>query len=648
MKNKKILLGLLIAITFLAFLPSLGNKFTNWDDDFYVVNNSVIREFSLQNTVKIFTASYSENYLPLTILSYNIEYNLFKLDPFIYHLDNLLLHLLNCVLVFYLIFLLCGSSRIAFVTALLFGIHPLHVESVAWVAERKDVLYALFFLLALIFYIKYQRSSRTGYLYLALTGFVFSCLSKAMAFTFPFVLLLFDYYLNRKYEKKILLEKIPFFVLAFIFGSLGFLMQKAYGAVNIERLSNTADNLLKAVYNLGFYLYKLLIPVNLSNVYSYPMTLYGMLAAIMLFLLAGAAVCYVKNKTVNFCAFFFLITIFPVLQLIPLGVGVPADRYTYIPAIGIFFLAGAGLEKLYGKLESEHAKRRLLSYGVSVVFILLSSLTFLRCFAWYDGESIWKDALKKDNNSRIAVYHLAVLSFGKGDYEKALKGFTKAIEFDPGFNLAYNQRALVYIHLGEFNRARADIARIKKNNPKAGESCLKLYELCDRMEAKEKKGINRKESLIIEDALSCLAKGNYDAAIKAYTDALVLNPENPEYLNNRGVALSAINDNLNALKDFNAAVKAMKDNALPEYYFNRGNIFRKLGEHNEAIADYSRALQKEKGKAEYYNNRGISYYNLKDYKLALNDFEQAILINPENKSAVKNRDILIQKSNKGK
>ena len=643
MKNKKLLLGVLLLITFLAFLPSLGNKFTNWDDDFYVVNNGVIRELSFQNTVRIFTTSYSENYLPLTILSYNFEYEYFKLNPFYYHLDNLLLHLLNCILVFYLIFLLCANNRIAFFTALLFGIHPLHVESVAWVAERKDLLYSLFFLLSLIFYVQYQKFNKIRYLYLTFAGFALSCFSKAMAVTLPFILILLDYFQSRKCDKKVILEKIPFFVLTLIFGVLGFLMQKTHGAIKAEKLSNISDNILNAVYNLGFYLYKIIIPLNLSNIYSYPSTLFGMIPLIMLVVLTGVIVYRFKNKIIYFCSLFFLITISPVLQLIPLGNGVPADRYTYIPAIGIFFLSITGLEKLYVRFESKSIKRKLILSVISVILIIFISLTFLRCFAWYNGETIWTDAIKNDINSKIAIYNLTVLSFEKGDYDKALTGFSKVIELDPGFDLAYEQRANVYIRLGLYAKARTDIAQIKQNSSKKKDICKKLYELCDRIEGKGKKGINREEAQIVEDGLTFLAQGNYKGAIIKYTEALALSPGNPEYLNNRGVLFSTLNDNLNALKDFDAAIKAVKNDVLPEYYFNRGNLFRKLGKNHKAVADYTNAIQKEKGRSEYYNNRGIAYYNLKDYKLALVDFNQAVFLNPDNKSAVKNRNSLIQK-----
>ncbi len=640
MKNRKLLLGLLLAITFLAFFPSLNNKFTNWDDDHYILNNGVIRELSFQNTAKIFTAKYYKDYLPLTILSYDLEYTFFKLDPFYYHLDNLLLHLFNCLLAFCFIILLCGNNRVAFITALLFALHPLRVESVAWLAERKDVLYAMFYLLSLICYLQYQKFRKNSYLYLALTGFILSCFSKATAVTLPFLLFLLDHYNGRKYDRKAVLEKLPFFIFTLVFGVLAFFMQKAEETVKIEKISGFADNILNALYNLGFYLNKLIAPLELSNVYPYPAALTGMLPLIALLILAVAAIIYYKNKLLNFGALFFLAAIFPMLQLVPFGLGIPADRYTYIPALGLFFLAGTVVEKLYGEYGINEVKRKILTAVIVLVIMLLGALTFIRCFAWYDGETIWKDALKKDNKYWIADYNLAAYYFDKGEYAPALSHFNRTLELDPGSKFAYKQRALTYIRLGEFTKARSDIESMKSYNPKEAENALRLYELCDRLESKVKRGINREEAQAVEDGRTCLAQGNYRGAVVSYTEALVFNPGNPEYLNNKGVALSALNDNLSALKEFDAAIKAMNNDALPEYYYNRGNIFRKLGEHNEAVADYSRAIKKEKGKSEYYNNRGISYFNLKDYKRALDDFEQAVLLNPGNKSAIKNRDML--------
>ncbi len=643
MKNRKLLVFILLLVTFLAFIPSLYNGFTNWDDPDHIINNQFIREFSFANTVKIFTEKCTENYLPLTILSYNVEYLLVQLNPFLYHFDNLLLHLLNCILVFYFIFLLCGKNRIAFITAFLFGLHPLHVESVAWLSERKDVLYAFFYLISLILYLQYRKKKKTVYLAGVTVFFVFSLLSKAMAITLPLALFLLDYYLGEKQGKKLLLEKIPLFVLALFFGVFGFIRQQTHGAIMYERVFSVTNNIFNAFYNLGFYMYKLLLPVNLSHIYDYPLTIAGRFPLIILFVVAAGIVLYLRNKKITFAFLFYICVVFPVLHLVPLGVGIPADRYTYISSLGLFYLCAEGFENLAKRYKEIKLKKLILTGAAVLIGVLLLILTSQRCFVWHDSASLLTDAYKKNPESRRAVHNLSAYYLEAERYDDAINCLTGCIEKNPDFNLAYNLRALAYIKKGEFAKARKDVAQIIANNPKAEENCKKLLELCDRTEKREKKGVSKEEGELTEQGRISLIKGNYKEAVQQYSKALLINPGFPDYMSNRGVAYSALGDLEKALADLNGAIRNQQKSVVSEYYFNRGNVYRKLGRLSEAIADYSIAIKKEPGKSEYYNNRGICYNGKKMYSEALADFESAIRINPANKNAVKNRDLLLKR-----
>ena len=180
----------ILSIVAAVFLPSLKNDFVNWDDDRYVIENNLIKSLSLGNIKNIFTTFYMGNYHPLTILSYALDYRFFKLRPFGYHLTNLLLHLSNCIFTFSVIYMLSRSLPVAFIAAILFGLHPLQVDSVAWVSERKGLLCAAFYLCAIIAYIRYaSKNQESKYYYLSLLFLTFALLSKPMAVTLPFVLL---------------------------------------------------------------------------------------------------------------------------------------------------------------------------------------------------------------------------------------------------------------------------------------------------------------------------------------------------------------------------------------------------------------------------------------------------------------------------
>ena len=228
MKNHKIILSLclILAILAISLFPSLKNDFINWDNQQYTTKNKTITELSWRNIETIFDRTYMGHYHPLTLLSYSLEYRFFKLNPFAYHLTNLILHLLNGLLVFWLILMLKGGVLTSLVVSLLFGIHPLHVESVAWIFERKDLLYSFFFLGSLIVYLAYLKTRGVRYYALSLFLFLLSLFLKSMAVTLPFVLVLCDTLLHRKIDRKCLIEKIPFLVTAFIFWNHGSLRSR--------------------------------------------------------------------------------------------------------------------------------------------------------------------------------------------------------------------------------------------------------------------------------------------------------------------------------------------------------------------------------------------------------------------------------------
>jgi len=278
----KLLVLALILITTSIYFKSLNNQLTTWDDKNYVTENKDIRSLhgdSISYTIKKTFSSYvMGNYHPLTMLSYCMEYAKYQLKPKPYHVTNLIIHLLNTLLVFAFIWLLTQQQWVAFITALLFAIHPMHVESVAWVAERKDVLYSFFYLSALCTYLIYLKKEKTKwiwYVYIFLLFFL-GLLSKAMTVTLPIILFAIDYFLGRKFTVKVILEKSPFLLLSFIFGYIAIEAQKSANAIADISNYNFFDRLLFTCYGLITYLWKIVAPVNLSCFYDYPVKLNGM------------------------------------------------------------------------------------------------------------------------------------------------------------------------------------------------------------------------------------------------------------------------------------------------------------------------------------------------------------------------------------
>ena len=364
---------LIIIIAFFVFSLSLKNGFVQWDDYLYIVNNPAVKSLSFENIKSIFTSVFVSNYIPLTMLSYSLDYYFYGLDPSGYHLTNLILHLLNCILVFWLFFIISKNAGISFITAILFAIHPMHVESVAWIGERKDVLYAFFFLGSLISYCRYLKEGRISrYYYIAIFLFLLSLMSKAMAVTLPLALMLFDYILGRRRNKHIFTDKVPFFILSFIFGAAAIFAMDLNKGIGQKMSFDLFDKLALAGYSIIFYLSKIVMPIGLSCLYVCRERVSLFYLSVIPLLIVLFFACR-RSKTLIFGAAFFLITILPVLKFVPFaGITAVADRYTYISAIGIFFVIGDGFMRLY-KMNMKYisfVRAILIAVSVAIIFYL--------------------------------------------------------------------------------------------------------------------------------------------------------------------------------------------------------------------------------------------------------------------------------------
>jgi tetratricopeptide (TPR) repeat protein len=476
----------MIAITFIIYTPALKNTLTGWDDKNYITIDKDIQKLDAAHIAKIFDlkSSYVGTYLPLTMLSYMLEYNYDKLNPKVYHTTNIILHLINTLLVFLFIRLLARSNITALITALLFAIHTMHVESVAWVAERKDLLYVMFEIAALLAYTWFIRDIKKRWLYymLAIVLFVFAALSKAMAVSMAAILPLIDYYSGRKLsDTKVILEKIPFLLIAVFIGIVAVAAQKS--AIVIDNYS-FYDRILFASYGMITYLWKSILPIGLSCFYDYPLKgTYGWYIVYVIIVLILVWLVYKSikySRVILFGMLFFIFSLALVLQIIPVGGAIIADRYTYIAYIGLFFMIGYGVDYLW-KNKSRKLKflKPVLVIALSVFILFLAIGTYQRCKVWKDTLSIWNDALEK-YPSTIKGYN------GRGDayndlhqYELAIKDLNKALVMKVDYPDAYYNRALSYYWLGKnaqdagkadtassyYNKAIIDCTSAIKYNP---------------------------------------------------------------------------------------------------------------------------------------------------------------------------------------
>lgn len=433
--NRHTIISILLIVVAISvtFAPCLKNGFVNYDDDRYVYRNQMIRDLSWAGAVRIFaTTDYTVLYTPLVYLSYACEYHFFNLDPWIYHLTNLLLHLGSCLLVFWFVLLLGRGVSVACLAALLFGLHPLRVESVAWVTERKDVLYSFFFLGGMVCYL-YYRVLRTAHIYSLLVFlFILAVLSKPVALVLPFVLLLCDYYLGGRVTMDDARRMLPLFCIAAAAALFTLLNARAH--LRDDFGFTATDYFFTANYAVLFYLWKTLCPAHLSCLYPHPLKTGVLLppvflaSPILVFIMACAAARAARRtRAPVFAGLFFLITLAPALRLYPSGLIVVADRYTYLPSVGISFLIAV----IFGWITARGS--RLLAAAAYLVMggvlVAFSWMTMQRCGVWSDNFALWDDAVRKgaDAYVPVAYFNRGIVCTDLGNHAGAIADFHKAL-----------------------------------------------------------------------------------------------------------------------------------------------------------------------------------------------------------------------------
>ncbi len=442
--------SLLIAI-FICYFPSFNNGFTNWDDQEYVLKNEAIHTLTFQSICNLFTRILVISYHPLTLLSLQINYYLSGESAFGYIFTNVLFHFANSLLVYKMVRELNFDARLSFFMALLFAIHPVQVESVAWIAERKDVLYAFFFLLSVIFYVRYSKTGKNKLYIFSLLLFIFSCLSKAQAISLSLVLFLVDYTINRNHTSVKFLNKIPFLVISILFGIISVVAQ----GTNVNAFTGNDFSLVQrlalASHSYLFYIGHVLFPYSLSAFYPYPdsfQSAYFLFIPLAIFILLFAIYQFRKNSLVIFSILFFTTTIFFLLQIFPIGDAMMADRYTYVPSIGLFIIMVLIIDKLSKKYKNLKLPLTIISL---IYFVFLAQSTFARCYIWKDGITLWSDVIKKYPNTSIAYTNRGANYYDRGNSVAALADFTKAVEIDSMNSFARYNAGLIYYNENDYS-----------------------------------------------------------------------------------------------------------------------------------------------------------------------------------------------------
>ncbi|MCK5717552.1 MAG: tetratricopeptide repeat protein [Thiomargarita sp.] len=476
------LLGIVFCIftaVFIAYYDALNNNFmTLWDTQGYVIENVHIRAFNWENIWWMFSQFHLANWHPLTWLSHALDYALFGLEPWGHHFVNILIHGFNSLLVFALVIVLMSFKKASIdnkillaagVAAILFGIHPQHVESVAWVAERKDVLCLFFILLTLISYVFYVEKARRSWYFVTIVCFVLALLAKPMAVTLPVILLLMDVYpLNRTRlttsahvvsYTKLLIEKIPFFMFTVCSIILTLLAQQN-AMLPVEQLG-IVSRVLNAFNTLFLYLAKFIFPVGLSpfyplqgiiNIVESPAFLIPIIGTLCITILC-VYLWFQKKYYWLITWLFYLVTLSPVIGIIQVGGQAAADRYVYLPTIPFYILLGLGFSQL---LYAEKIKKSIKLgsiIGLLCISIVLTQLTQKQTHIWKNDFIFWSYAVAYSPDNGMLHYYLAYVYERMGIYDKSLEHYNKAISLSPHKKNWYPSILRVYLQSNQLEQA---------------------------------------------------------------------------------------------------------------------------------------------------------------------------------------------------
>lgn len=473
-----LLLFPLLIITLAFYWPSLSNQLTNWDDQEYITFNKNLADAS-------FEKHFSEvpevmgNYHPLTMVTLAWDYaNAYDestgiIDPVPFHRTNLLYHVLNTLLVYLLIFKLSKSNTAAAFTAAVFALHPMHVESVAWASERKDVLYTFFYLGGLLTWVHFIDGKNKVLTYvLTFALFILALFSKAVAVSLPLALLAIDYYRARKWNWKIVVEKIPFLVLSVWFGYIAIEAQRNFESLSGNETWSLGERLLFACYGTTQYVIKFFAPFNLSCFYPYPSPGYPLhfmyyagpvFVAVILYLLYR----YRRNREVMFGSLFFFITVALVLQIMSVGGAVMADRYTYLPYVGIGFIMGMMVDKV---IQKKMAQKQMAVFVPFAFILLLSLLTWQRTLVWQNSITLWTDAESKEKLSPKIYNNFGDAYNIAGEYQKAIEMLDKAIVLNSTYPDAYYNRGRSWFFLNQLQKSVDDYTKAIEYNPRLSQA----------------------------------------------------------------------------------------------------------------------------------------------------------------------------------
>jgi len=704
----------LVIVTFVAFSQVLNNGFINFDDNVYITDNPHVQQgLTLNGITWAFTTGHATNWHPLTWISHMVEYELFGTNPAGHHFISLLLHIANSVLLFLVFRRISGMIWPSLLLAALFALHPLHVESVAWASEKKDVLSTFFWMLTLWTYVRYAEKS-TFLRYLSVFfSLALGLLAKPMLVTLPFVLLLMDFWPLRRlsFERyadpstglgpthtmpnrresivHLLREKIPLIVLVIASSTATYIAQQTGGSVSSLDSLPIGIRFSNALVAYVWYIQKMFWPDQLAVFYPHALNaipLWKTVASGLLLCTISFTVIRLMRKQPYLAVgwFWFVGTLIPVIGIVQVGAQSMADRYSYVPHIGLFIMIAWGISYLL--VKRPQVRLPLILVGASVI-LALAVKTWSQVGLWRDSNTLFEHALKVTTDNWLAHQQLGFSLGSKERYAEALPHYSEALRLRPYLEQLHYGIGTALSGLGRTSEAIAHFNEAIRLNPEYAEvyyqygltlarqgqfaDAIARYEEAlrikpDYAEAHNNLGVALGSVGRVKEARDHVARalqinpsfaqaqnnmgnilmqeGVTNEAIEHYSEALRLNPDNSDARKNLDIALAKQKERTGTPTQPTQQVPSVSDNA--ELYFNEGVTFYSQGKMKEAISKFSEALRARPKYPEAHYNWGVVLHIQGNLNEAMVHYKKAIELNPDYAEAQYNLGVVFQ--NQGK
>jgi tetratricopeptide (TPR) repeat protein len=636
-RNRPWLPVVILAIAALIIFGQAAEfDFTNWDDDEYVTQNLLIQGKVDNALYRIWNEFHYLMYIPITLMSYAIEYQLAGENPMVFHMTNVGLHILNTIGVYLLIRLLTPNAYLAFLSALLFALHPLRVESVAWVSERKDVLYTFFMLAGLYTWVLWRQTNK-GYLYIvALICMILSGLSKATAVLMVPYIICLDYLLTSKFTLQRIWDKIPFVLVALGFGWLQ--LQGISGAV-AEQKDVTGysgiEHILILMYSYVFYIWKTVIPFPLSAYYPLPDKVtdglhagYFLAPLVIAAIIAWLVYAYRKQqKPIVFGLLWFTAGVFLFLKLRPGGFFIAGDRYTYSAAIGISIAIALVLETMAKRKTFAANRWHTAILGVLILYALLS---FRQMGVWRNSVTLFQDIIRQYPDFYMAYINLGSAHEKEQRYEAALGAYQKALSLNPANDQGWYNAGNVLLALNKPAEALQPMQRAVQVNPRFTKAWNNLGSVWFKLNQYDSAVICYRQALVIEPGYlsatgnlgqALLRQGKGAEALEVLERALKMQPSELVYLLQAGEAAGMTGD---IKQEEQYYMQAMSLHAgKPEVYMALGGLYARTDRNVEAVKICDQAIARFPNYADARFNKGVILFQQGNQAEAMQWFQQA-------------------------